>query len=525
MARTEGRAIAAARVLVLCACCVGASVRPAVAQCPDGTPPPCARAAARAAGPGATSVAVLYFDNVSRDTGDAYIADGLTEELIARLGQIERLQVKSRTAVQRYRGRPIDDPTTLGRTLGVAHLVSGSIRRGNGRLRVTVELTRASTGVRVWGDTYERGSDDLMAVEADIAQEIASGVGGRLAPTEQRVLVARPTTNPEAFDHFLRGNYLIAQRSAVAARRALAEYETAVRLDPGFAKAFGRIGWAYGLFYDWSWPWPGLRPDSLLERGITAASTALRLDSLSADAWMARAALLAYRFPTTFEGVDQAFRRAVTLDPRSAEAWHLYATTLTYASRDSASAAAFQRALELEPERVISLADLAWLRYFERRYAEAEALADSGLALDPRADYLYAIRAQIALVRNDTARFRADVAAAVRTRRPDYLLTTEHMVIAQETRDGDTTAARARLERLVGGFRDREHPSAYEGYSAALGFMAVGDRAGALTMLESIRPRGLIVGCYTRDPMFDPVRADPRFQRLAAETRSPQAAP
>ncbi|MFI5280757.1 MAG: tetratricopeptide repeat protein, partial [Gemmatimonadales bacterium] len=248
-------------------------------------------------------------------------------------------------------------------------------------------------------------------------------------------------------------------------------------------------------------------------------------DSLSADAWMARAALLAYRFPTTFEGVDQAFRRAITLDPRNAEAWHLYATTLTYASRDSASVAAFQRALELDPERVISLGDFAWLRYFERRYAEGEVLADSGLALDPQADYLYAIRAQIALVRGDTARFRADVAAAVRTRRLDYLLTTEPVVIARETRDGDTTAARARLERLVGGFRDREHLSTYEGYSAALGFMAVGDRAGAITMLENIRPRGLIVGCYTRDPMFDPIRADPRFQRLVAETRSPQAAP
>ncbi|MFI5280437.1 MAG: hypothetical protein ACHQU1_08075, partial [Gemmatimonadales bacterium] len=307
--RPLSAALAERRVVLAGSVLAAMAAGPLAAQCPDGTPPPCGRQMARASGPAATSVAVLYFDNVSRDTGDAYIADGLTEELIARLGQIERLQVKSRTAVQRYRGRPIDDPTTLGRTLGVAHLVSGSIRRGNGRLRVTVELTRASTGVRVWGDTYERGSDDLMAVEADIAQEIATGVGGRLAPTEQRVLVARPTTNPEAFDHFLRGNYLIAQRSGAAARRALAEYETAVRLDPGFARAFGRIGWAYGLFYDWSWPWPGLTRDSVLERGIAAASMALRLDSLSADAWMARAALLAYRFPTTFEGVDQAFRR------------------------------------------------------------------------------------------------------------------------------------------------------------------------------------------------------------------------
>ena len=503
------------------------SVYPAVfllAQCPDGSPPPCA-SRTRAAGPAATSVAVLYFDNVSRDTADAYIADGLTEELIARLGQIERLQVKSRTAVQRYRGRPIDDPTTLGRTLGVANLVSGSIRRGNGRLRVTVELTRASTGVRVWGDTYERGSDDLMAVETDIAQAIASGVGGRLAPTEQRALVARPSTDPEAYDHFLRGNYLIAQRTGVAVRRALAEYETAVRLDPGFAKAFGRIGSAYTIFYDWGWPWPELTRDSMLERAISAASMGLHIDSLSAEAWMARALALVYRFPRTFEGADRAFRRAVTLDPRNAEAWHHYAVAMTYAARDSVAALAYRRALDLDPERVISLADFAWLRYFQRRYAEAATLADSGLALDPQADYLHAIRAQIALGQGDTARFRTAVAAAARTRRPDYLLTTEHMVITQEARDGDTASARARLERLIGTFRDRGHPAFFEAYSAAVGFVAVGDRAGAIAMLGSVSPRGLIVGCYMRDPAFDPIRDDPRFQRLVAETRQPPGAP
>src|SRR6185369_8655544 len=168
--------------------------------------------------------------------------------------------------------------------------------RGNGRLRVTVELTRAATGVRVWGDTYERGTDDLMSVESDIAQSIASGVGGRLAPTEQRALVARPATNPEAYDHFLRGNYFIAQRTPAAVRRALTEYETAVRLEPGFAKAYGRIGSAYTIFYDWGWPWPELPRDSLLGRAVSASSMALQIDSLAGEAWMARALALVMRF-------------------------------------------------------------------------------------------------------------------------------------------------------------------------------------------------------------------------------------
>lgn len=173
----------------------------ALLQCPDGSAPPCGRAVPRA--PAATSVAVLYFDNLSRDTSDAYVADGLTEELMTRLGEIERLQVKSRTAVQRYRGRPIDDPVELARALNVAHLVSGTVQQGGGHLRVTVELTRAASGVRVWGQSYERPTTDLMGVEAEIAQAIAEGVGGRLAPAERRSLSARPSRNPEAYDHLM----------------------------------------------------------------------------------------------------------------------------------------------------------------------------------------------------------------------------------------------------------------------------------------------------------------------------------
>lgn len=103
---------------------------PMAAQCPDGSPPPCGRTAPW--GPAATSVAVLYFDNLSHDTSDAYVADGLTEELITRLGEIARLQVKSRTAVQRYRGHSIEDPAALGRALNVAHLVSGASSKAAG---------------------------------------------------------------------------------------------------------------------------------------------------------------------------------------------------------------------------------------------------------------------------------------------------------------------------------------------------------------------------------------------------------
>src|SRR5262249_25938308 len=138
-----------------------------VFQCPDGSPPPCNRA--RIAAPAATSVAVMYFDNLSRDTADTYLADAITDELITRLRQLDRLQVKSRSAVRRYRGDDVLPPAELGRALGVAHLVNGTVRREGNRVRVTVELTRAATGAHVWGDVLDRTSGDLMTVESDVA--------------------------------------------------------------------------------------------------------------------------------------------------------------------------------------------------------------------------------------------------------------------------------------------------------------------------------------------------------------------
>ena len=134
------------------------------AQCPDGTPPPCgpaARAPAR-------SVAVLDFLNESRDSTDAYLADGITDEITARLGQIARLVVTSRTAVRRLPGAASMTPQALGRRLNVAFLVSGGVRRGPGRVRLSVVLLRASSGVTVWSSEYERADGELLAIEQDL---------------------------------------------------------------------------------------------------------------------------------------------------------------------------------------------------------------------------------------------------------------------------------------------------------------------------------------------------------------------
>src|SRR2546428_7296480 len=200
------------------------------AQCPDGSAPPCGRQGALVPPP-SNSVAVLYFENLSRDTADAYIADGFTEEITARLGQITRLSVTSRAAARRFRNAGLLSTTDLGRALNAAYLVNGSVRHGGSQLRVTVELVRATSGARIWGEQYDRRAADLLEIEGDVAQAVATGIAGRLLPTERAMLAVRPTRNPEAYDHYLRGNRLLWREVETSVLPGVGEYQAALKLD------------------------------------------------------------------------------------------------------------------------------------------------------------------------------------------------------------------------------------------------------------------------------------------------------
>ena len=147
-------------------------------QCPDGSPPPCGRAVPRTTVP-PTSLAVLYFENASRDTADAYLAEGITEEIISRLSEVARLQVKSRYQVRRYRTDTTGDAAEIGRQLAVARIVTGSVRRAGNRLRVTAEMVRTATGDVVWSERYDRADTDVLSLQEDLASAVATAVTGR----------------------------------------------------------------------------------------------------------------------------------------------------------------------------------------------------------------------------------------------------------------------------------------------------------------------------------------------------------
>ena len=224
-------------VVVLVPLCLGAPV-PSWSQCPDGTPPPCAVRPYHAPAPPPNSVAVLYFDNLSRDTSDAYLADGLTEELIIRLSQVARLRVSSRFESLRVRGHDPSDPRALGRALGAAYLVTGSLQQAGRRVRLGVSLVRASSGATVWGDVYDRTGGDLLEIQSDIASAVARAIVGQLLPDERASLARRPTSDPLAYRFFLSGLGAANTVSENGLRTGLEFFDRAIERDSSFALAY-----------------------------------------------------------------------------------------------------------------------------------------------------------------------------------------------------------------------------------------------------------------------------------------------
>src|SRR3989475_5702557 len=326
------------------------------AQCPDGSPPPCGRPAARPAPPAANSVAVLYFE--ARDTADAYL-DGLTEDLTSLLGSVARVQVKSPGVVRRAQRAAPDNAPAIARALGVRYLVDGNVRRVGTRIRVSTRLVNGATAVAAWGDVFDRTPDELLALPSLIAREVALHVGGPAPSSEAGVLGTLRTRSPAAYDHYLRGNFFLALRSPEGTARAVAEYREAERLDSGFAAAIGRAAYAHAIARANTYRLPDVPIESLAVRGLGLADRALRRDSTSSDAWMARGFLLAFARPRTTESSLEAFQRSIALDPKNAEAHHQYGAILVWLGRDEEANREQHLALALDPGPAVTFLDLA----------------------------------------------------------------------------------------------------------------------------------------------------------------------
>jgi len=509
--RSDGRRSFAGRLLIAAALLPVCPSARLTAQCPDGAPPPC-RTVARPVTPAPNSVAVLYFENRTRDSNDLYLADGITEEIITRLSGIERVTVRSRQLVRRYRDVAAADPAEVGRALNVSYIVSGSIRRAGGRLRVSAELTRAAGGAQVWGRQFDQAGDDVFAIQEAVSREVATGIVGRLLPAEQQALAARPTTSRAAYDAFLRGNFYAARRDSAGLVRALREYQAALRADSGFTDALARTAFVYGLAIG-NERNLGLPRDTVVALAMRAASEVVRRAPNSADSWIGMALARYAAEPRTLTGVREAIERAVALDPNNAEALHQLSFALAMLGDDDGSLTYARMALAIDPTRPITLANLAQRAVRDGAYEEARRWNDSALAVD--ADFeparmmrlvLLAQAGELVAARAEVARWQASPALQRVAAWWNPLLTLS---------PDDTAAMRGYRDRVIA-------PLASVGVAPAgvwailLRFTSM-DQEAMLMALERA-PREAQLHNFLKAVAFDSIRADPRFQRLVRES-------
>ena len=471
-----------------------------------------------ASGPVSQRVAILSFASLSPDTADAYLARGVSEEIASRLGDLPELRVASRSSVDRLERAGGSDLLAQARRLGFGHLVEGSVRRAGERVRVSVRLVAAADGLRRWNRSYDRAATDLLELQDEIALDVARAVAGHLAPSALAPRTGR-APRPEAHDRLLQGNYYLAQRSPRGLARAVEAYAEATRLDSSFARAFAKLAQAHNLYLDWGWTYDGLPPDSLLARGRRAAERAVELDSTLADGWLASGSLLRFGDPVTFAGVRENLQRAVDLDPANAEAHHEFGMILRLLDDDSSAAEHFRRAVELEPDRPMSLVHLGWIDMETRRWATARRWLDSAAAVNPGFFQAYAERAALRLAMGDSAGARLDAETAIRLRPESDALSAEDVLAALEVGRGDTAAARARVLRLRAAAPGPDGAGVHQAAAWAAVLVAAGERREAIGFLERARAAPAHLRMHLEEPRFDPLREDPRFERLMARLR------
>jgi len=545
------------------------------------------------------SIAVLPFDNLSRDPDNAYFAEGIQDEILTRLAKIADLKVISRTSTQQYQSKP-GNLSEIAKQLGVAHIVEGSVQKSGDAVRVNVQLIEAANDSHLWADTFDRKLTDIFSVESEVAKAIADQLRAKLTGREEQVIVARPTDNPDAHDAYLRGlayNLKTANSpgNSLGAQKYLRE---AVRLDPEFALSWALLSYveARGYLTQTLQPTVALR-----EEARQAAETALTLQPNLGEAVLAKGQYH-YACLKDYDTAVRYFEQARQFLPNSSRIPESLAYVARRRGQWDRSESYFNEAERLDPRNVLLLTQRAQSYNALRRFPEALRKLDQILDITPDDQGTVILKAAIAQAEgdlprasalltplhpnaDDTADLETQVYQTILERQPAQIIPRLKEVLAKpnpelgyingELRfwlgwaqevDGDHAAAqqtwrqaRSELEPFL-----KEQPENYLLIvDLALTNMGLGDKAAlalveraiaanpiekdvltgprlvdifarvvarmgepdraiaALQKLLSIPYEGplasnvpLTPALVRLDPMFDPLRNDPRFQKL-----------
>ena len=326
------------------------------------------------------SIAVLPFENLSRDKENAYFADGIQDEILTRLSKIADLKVISRTSTQHYKSAPENLPE-IARQLGVAHILEGSVQKSGDAVRVNVQLIKAANDSHLWADTFDRKLTDIFSVESEVAKAIAEQLRAKLTGQEEQVIAAKPTDNPEAYDAYLRGlAYTLktgnTPANALGAQKYLRE---AVRLDPKFALAWALLSYvdARGYITETLQPTVALR-----EEARQAAETALTLQPNLGEAVLAKG-YYHYACLKDYDTAVRYFEQARPLLPNSSRIPESLAYVARRQGQWDRSEVYFNEAERLDPRNVYLLTQHALSYICLRRFPEALRKLDQVLNITP----------------------------------------------------------------------------------------------------------------------------------------------
>jgi len=468
---------------------------------PDGTAAPPVAAAARC-------IAVLPFVNASPEAENEYLSDGITDELITALANVEGLRVASRTSVFALKGKA-QDVRAIGALLGAAWVLEGSVRRAGDRLRIAAQLSSTDDGRLLWSERYDRRLDDVFAVQDELAHTIVATLRARSFAHLAEPVPRRYTENVRAYALYLKGRHAWNKRTQEGVAEAIGYFEQAIAEDPRYALAYTGLADSYALQLDYR----SVPVADGFERAKTYARKALDLDDSLAEAHASLAWAL-FIYDWDWAGSDREFRRAIELNPRYATAHQWYAFLLASQGRLEEGIIEGHTALELDPASVSVRRSLGWLYFYARRYEQMVYHLSRAIAMNPAAEESYRVLGLAQALAGDLATAERVLREAVEMPGAGaYTMYTLGWALARAGKPAETRKLLQELEAR-----------AASGYVSAVAFavlhLALGDHAQALDWAERAyaERRGWLA--YLKvNPLLDPLRQEPRFQELVEKLR------
>ncbi len=448
------------------------------------------------------SIAVLPFDNLSRDPDNAYFCEGVQDEILTRLAKVADLKVISRTSTQHFKSAPENLPQ-IAKQLGVAHILEGSVQKANDQVRVNVQLINALTDAHLWADTYDRKLTDIFAVESEIAKTIAETLQARLTGSEKSSIAKTPTVNPEAYELYLKGRFFWNKRSGTDLRKAIDYFERAIAKDPNYALAYVGLADSHLLLSSYA----SVSPRESLPPAKAALKKALSLDDSLAEAH-ASSGLLATLELDLQRAIDE-LQRAIKLKPNYATAHHWLSLGFTTLGQFDPAILEAKRAVELDPLSLIINADYGWVYFNGHRYDQAEAQVRKTLEIDPNFFLAHYYLGAVLQFKGHVAQAIPEFQKAFDLNGDPY---SRAMLGQGYARNGQPGEARKVLASL-----NEEAKSKYVApYALALVDTALGDKERAIEELERAYQQGDTNYLFVikTDPLLDSLRGHPRFDAL-----------